>query len=382
VPLSSSGVSPIHISDDVLEDLHRRLDFVRWPDSVGGAWELGTELSYLKELTDYWRHEFDWRAQEALLEEALPSSLVMVDGRPVHFARVRAKAPNALPLLLMHGWPGSYAEFVKVAPMLADPAAHGGDPADAFELIVPSLPGHGFSFIPEELGFGADQCAGVMRRLMADVLGFDRYGAQGGDRGAFVCASLGFEPDDALVGIHVNFPAGIPGEGGERTDEEDKWLADTAAYVADGGGYMAIQGTRPQTLAYGLHDSPVGQLAWILEKWRSWSDCDGDLESVFTKDELLVNATIYWATGTVRASTQWYWEHAHQPPAAVRPVRISCPTGVARFPRDVMQVPRSAAERKYDLRRWTELDHGGHFAAMEQPEILVDEIREFFRPLR
>jgi pimeloyl-ACP methyl ester carboxylesterase len=373
--------SPIRVSDEVLDDLNRRLDGVRWPDSVGGP-ELGVELSYLKELVHYWRHEFDWRAQEAELERILPSSIAQVDGQPIHFARVSAKAPNALPLLLMHGWPGSYAEFAKVAPRLADPQAYGGDPADAFEVIAPSLPGHGFSFVPSEIGFGADECATVMRTLMVDVLGFERYGAQGGDRGAFVCASLGVEADENLVGIHVNFPAGIPGEAGERTAEEDKWLRDTAAFVADGAGYIAIQSTRPQTLAYGLHDSPVGQLAWIVEKWRDWSDCRADIESVFTKDELLVNATIYWATGTMRSSTQWYWEHAHKPPAAVRPVRINTPTGVARFPKDVMQVPRSAAERKYDLRRWTELDRGGHFAAMEQPEVLVDEIRTFFRPLR
>ena len=333
-------------------------------------------------MTHYWRHEFDWRAQEVRLEAVLPSWTVLLDGQPLHYARVTGRGPDPLPLLLMHGWPGSYAEFVKVTPMLTDPAAFGADPADAFELIVPSLPGHGFSFIPREIGFGADECAVLMRRLMVDVLGFTRYGAQGGDRGAFVCASMGLQPDDALVGIHVNFPAGIAGSGSQRTPEETQWLSDTAAYMADGGGYIAIQGTRPQTLAFGLHDSPVGQLAWIVEKWRAWSDCGGDVESVFTKDELLVNATIYWATATMRSSTHWYWEHAHRPPAAVRTVRIERPTGVARFPRDVMRVPRSAAERKYDLRRWTEPDRGGHFAAMEQPEVLAREIRAFFRPLR
>jgi microsomal epoxide hydrolase len=390
VPLTSAGpaaappieirAAPIRVSDEVLDDLRRRLDAVRWPDTVGG-WELGAELSYVQELVAYWREEFDWRAQEALLESTLPSSIATIDGRPLHFAHIRANAPRALPLLLLHGWPGTYAEFVKIAPMLADPAAYGGRPEDAFDVIIPSLPGHGFSFIPD-IGFGADECGALLHRLMVDGLGVARYGAQGGDRGAFVCASLGLQGYDALVGIHVNFPAGIPGEGAERTEAEDRWLQDTAAFVADGGGYLAIQGTRPQTLAYGLHDSPVGQLAWIVEKWRDWSDCGGDVESVFTKDELLVNATIYWATGTMRASTHWYWEHAQRPPAAVRPVRINCPTGVARFPRDVMRVPRSAAARKYDLRRWTEPDRGGHFAAMEQPEVLADEIRAFFRPLR
>jgi microsomal epoxide hydrolase len=381
VPLTADH-GPIHISDEALDDLRSRLDVTRWPDAIGAPWQLGADLEYLRELTRYWRHEFDWRAQEAKLESVLPSSIVPVDGQPLHVARVAGHGPDPLPLLLMHGWPASYAEFYKVAPMLADPVAFGGDPADAFELVVPSLPGHGFSFIPSTIGFGADECALVMRRLMEDVLGFTRYGAQGGDRGAFVCASMGLQASEALIGIHVNFPAGLAGEGDERTQEETEWLADTAAFMADGGGYIAIQGTRPQTLAFALHDSPVGQLAWIVEKWREWSDCGGDVESAFTKDELLVNATIYWVTGTMRSSTHWYWEHAHRPPAAVRPVRIGCPTGVARFPKDVMRVPRSAAERKYDLRRWTELDRGGHFAALEQPEILAREIRAFFRPLR
>ncbi len=374
--------SPVQVSDEALEELARKLDDVRWPDAVGAPWELGADLEYLKGLAHYWRHEFDWRAQEAGLDRVLPSWRATVDGEQVHFARLSGSGPDPLPLLLMHGWPGCYAEFAKVAPMLADPAAFGADPADAFEVIVPSLPGHGFSFIPSTTGFGADECAVLMRRLMEEVLGFTRYGAQGGDRGAFVCASMGLQHREALVGIHVNFPAGIAGEGEERTLEEAQWLSDTSAFMADGGGYIAIQGTRPQTLAFALHDSPVGQLAWIVEKWREWSDCHGDLESVFTKDELLVNATIYWVTGTMRSSIQWYWEHAHRPPAAVRPVRIDCPTGVARFPRDVMRVPRSAAQRKYDLRRWTELDRGGHFAALEQPELLAGEIRAFFRPLR
>jgi pimeloyl-ACP methyl ester carboxylesterase len=287
-----------------------------------------------------------------------------------------------MPLLLLHGWPGSFAEMVKVAPMLADPGAHGGDPADAFDVVVPSLPGHGFSDIVTRPGYGADECADDMHTLMTEVLGHDRYGCQGGDRGAFVSAGLADRHPDAVVGIHLNFPTGIPGDGDERTDDERRWLDDQAAWMATEGGYIAIQSTKPQTLAFGLNDSPVGLLAWIVEKWRAWSDCGGDVEACFTKDELLTNATLYWATQTIRSSMHYYLEHRRNPPAAMRPVRIEVPTGVAMFPAEVVRPPRSAVARKYDLRHWTDMPRGGHFAAMEQPDALVEDVRAFFRPLR
>ena len=215
---------------------------------------------------------------------------------------------------------------------------------------------------------------------MVDVLGFGRFGAQGGDRGAFVCASLGLDHADEVAGIHVNFPSGIPGS--PPSDEEAAWLADQQRYLIEEGGYIAIQSTRPLTLAYGLHDSPVGTLAWIVEKWRAWSDCGGDVRSVFTSEQILTNATIYWLSATMRSSMHFYWEHRTNPPAATRPVRIDCPTGVAAFPREVMRVPRSAVERKYDLRRWTVMPRGGHFAPLEQPAALAEEIRAFFRLVR
>jgi pimeloyl-ACP methyl ester carboxylesterase len=217
---------------------------------------------------------------------------------------------------------------------------------------------------------------------MTKVLGFERFGCQGGDRGAFVSAGLAHRHRHSVIGIHLNLATGIPGSGDEQTADERRWMSDQAAWMAEEGGYMAIQGTRPQTLAFGLNDSPVGLLAWIVEKWRAWSDCHGDIEACFTKDELLTNATIYWVSGTIRSSMHYYLEHRRNPPVAVRPERIDVPTGVAMFPGEVMRVPRRAVARKYDLRRWTDMPRGGHFAAMEQPDGLVDDVRAFFRPLR
>ena len=372
---------PVQIADDVLEDLHDRVRRTRWSDTIDGSgWAHGTSVDELRDLADHWIHGFDWRAQERLLNETLPGHVTEIDGRRLHLAHLPGQGPAPIPLLLLHGWPGSFAEMIKVAPMLADPGAHGGDPVDAFDVIIPSLPGHGFSDAVLQPGFGADQCADVLRRLMTDVLGFDRFGAQGGDRGAFVCAGLGQRHADAVLGIHLNLPGGIPGD--PPSPEEQRWLAETQAWFAEEGGYIALQGTRPQTLGFALNDSPVGLLAWIVEKWRAWSDCDGDVLRCFTPDELLTNSTIYWATGTIRSSMHWYLEHRTNPPAAVRPERIDVPTGVAAFPREVMRVPRSAVERKYDLRQWSPMPRGGHFAAMEQPGPLVDDIRSFFRLLR
>jgi pimeloyl-ACP methyl ester carboxylesterase len=369
----------VPVDESALDDLRRRLEHTRWPDTLGG-WTHGTDLDVMRGLTDHWLHSFDWAAQAAMLDRVLPSSMVEIDGLQVHVARLAGHGPDPFPLLLMHGWPGSYTEMVELAPRLADPGAYGGDPADAFDVIVPSLPGHGFSQRPTEATFGADECARIMRTLMVDVLGYDRFGAQGGDRGAFVSASLGHEHHDVVAGIHLNFPTGIPGS--PMSDDEAQWIADQQRYLVEQGGYIAIQGTRPLTLAYGLHDSPVGTLAWIVEKWREWSDCGGDVEARFTKDQILTNATLYWLSETMRSSMHYYWAHRANPPAAMRPVRIDCPTGVAAFPREVMHVPRSAVERKYDLRHWTEMSSGGHFAPLEEPDALAEDIRAFFRLVR
>jgi pimeloyl-ACP methyl ester carboxylesterase len=377
----------VAIGDHELDELRDRVRRTRWTDTVlGSGWDHGTDVDYLRSLAAYWVDGFDWRAQEHLLDERLPGWIVERHDerqpRRVHFARCPGRGPSPMPLLLLHGWPGSFAEMCKVAPALADPAAHGGDPADAFDVIVPSLPGHGFSGPVLDRPFGADECADLLAELLSEVWGVDRVGVQGGDRGAFVAASLGARHHDRVTGIHLNLATGVPGAGDEQSSEERAWLAQQASWMAEEGGYIAIQGTRPQTLGFALNDSPVGLLAWIVEKWRAWSDCGGDVETCFTKDELLTNATIYWFTGTIRSSMHWYLEHRRRPPVAVRPDRVDVPTGVAMFPAEVMRVPRTAVERKFDVRRWTDMPRGGHFAAMEQPDLLVEDVRAFFRPLR
>jgi len=363
----------IHIEDAVLDDLRRRIEATRWPDELPGmGWQLGVELSYARELADYWAHGFDWRAQETRLNNELPGFKCALDGLDIHFARVGSGARSGRPgLMLIHGWPSSFTEMAKLAPLLARD----------FDVVVPSLPGHGFSSIPRAAGFGVDECAEVLIRLMKEVLGYERFLVHGGDRGAFIATSMAYLDPKAIAGIHLPLPLGIPGEGDEATDEETAFAATTAKWLAEEGGYSAIQSTRPQTLAYAMHDSPVGTMAWIVEKFRVWSDCNGDIESRFTRDELLTNVTIYWATGTLRSSAHWYWERRTRPPVGARPVRIEVPTGVAMFPKEVMRTPRSAVARKYDLRHWTSMKSGGHFPALEEPEALAADIRAFARGL-
>jgi pimeloyl-ACP methyl ester carboxylesterase len=383
--LSTAALEPfeIRVDQDVLDDLVVRIGRTCWPDQpMDVTWELGVDGAYLRELADYWMQGFDWRSTEERLNRVLPGHRARVGDLDVHVARVAAVGGSSRPpVVLLHGWPSSFCEMIEIAPALADPAAHGGDPADAVDVIVPSLPGHGFSSIPPRTGFGADECADVLRDLVVDVLGHDRFVVHGGDRGAFVATSLGHRHPDVVAGIHITLPTGIPGPGDERTTEEDRWLAETAAWAVEEGGYAAIQGTRPQTLAYAMHDSPVGLLAWIVEKFRAWSDCGGDVGSRFSRDTLLTNVTVYWVTRTFRSSSHWYWEHRRNPPAATRPVRIEVPTGVAAFPREVMRVPRSAVARKYHLVHWTDMPSGGHFPALEEPARLVADIRSFLRRL-
>lgn len=364
-------VSPfaIRIADEILEDLRRRILQTRWPDELPGmGWDLGVELAYARELADEWARSFDWRAQEARLNRELPGHRCRIDDLDIHFARVGEGHRKDRPaLMLLHGWPSSFAEMAKIAPLLSD----------SFDVVVPSLPGHGFSSIPRAPGFGPDECAPILIRLMKEFLGHARFFVHGGDRGAFVAASMAHADPASIAGIHITLPTGLFAEGEQATEEERRFASDTARWMAEEGGYSAIQSTRPQTLAYAMHDSPVGLMAWILEKFRQWSDCGGDLESRFTRDELLTNVTIYWATGTLRSSAHWYWERRLRPPAASRAVRIEVPTGVAMFPKEVMRTPRSAVERKYDLRHWTTMASGGHFPALEEPEALAADIRKF-----
>jgi pimeloyl-ACP methyl ester carboxylesterase len=386
--LSDAGaVRPftIAVPDSVLADLDQRLARARLPDAGPGApWEYGTDRGYLEELLAYWRDGFDWRAQERALND-LDHFTTTIDGIDVHFVHARSPDPDAMPLLLTHGWPGSFVEFVELVGPLTDPAAHGGDPADAFHVVVPSLPGFGFSGKPTAPGYNPERMADVLAALMAR-LGYERYGAQGGDWGAIIGRSLAGNYPEHVIGLHSNFMTGGPPPGVTDPNEgvpqaELDLRAERVQAFAEGSAYQEIQGTKPQTLGYGLNDSPAGLAAWIVEKFHGWSDNDGHPESAFSKDQILTNVTLYWVTASITSSTRIYYESRHTP--ASRPVRfVEVPTGVAVFPKEIYFTPRRWAESRYNVVRWTMMPRGGHFAALEEPELLVDDIRAFFRELR
>jgi microsomal epoxide hydrolase len=389
--MSGNGVRPFRVAvgDDVLADLRARLERVRWPDEIPGSegtWAYGTDLGYLRGLVDYWRDGFDWRAQEKAINE-FPQFMATVGDVDVHFLRVEGQGPAPLPLLLCHGWPGSFWEFSRIIPLLTDPARFGGDPADAFTVVAPSLPGYGFSFRPGQRRCSIEAMGAILGELMTSVLGYGRFGVQGGDWGAGVVTRVAERHPEAVAGLHVNLlftrPGIKPGQEGEATEEERAAQAMLDRWFKEGTGYQWIQGTRPQTLAYALTDSPVGLAAWIVEKFQGWSDCHGDVESRFSKDFLLTNVMIYWVTGAIGSSFWPYYAVRHGEPAlAADGRRIPVPAAHARFPREIIQVPRSWAESVYDLRRWTVMDSGGHFAAAEEPEALATDLRAFFRELR
>ncbi|MCH7532650.1 MAG: epoxide hydrolase [Gemmatimonadetes bacterium] len=375
----------IAVADDVLTDLEDRLARSRLPDQIPGtSWDYGTNRAYLEELLAYWQDGFDWRAQERRLNE-FDHFKTDIDGIDVHFIHQRSANEDAVPLLLVHGWPGSFVEFAGLIGPLTDPAAYGGDPADAFHVVIPSLPGYGFSGKPAETGYNPERMADVLAGLM-ERLAYDRYGAQGGDWGAIINRSLAGNYGDRLIGLHSNFmisgpPRGVsdPSEGVPAQEMDQR--RERAAAFADGRGYQAIQGTKPQTLGYGLNDSPAGLAAWIVEKFHGWSDNDGNVESAFTKDELLTNITLYWVTETITSSSRLYYESGNTP--ATRPVGyVDVPTGVAIFPKEILFTPRKWAEASFNIVRWTVMPRGGHFAALEEPELLVEDIRAFFKDLR
>lgn len=384
------GASPTPFTIDVpaavLEDLHRRLERVRWPDAVPGAgWDYGSDPAYLRALVDYWRDGYDWRAEEATLNRWRQFT-VPLHGIDLHFIHEPGAGPDPMPLLLSHGWPGSVAEFGRILPLLCDPGAHGGDPADAFTVVAPSLPGYGFSFRPGQPRFGAPEMADALAALMTDVLGYQRFGAQGGDWGAFIATRLGWRYPERLAGIHLNLlavPRGFRAE--DATSEaERRFAAQLQHFLREEVGYQWIQGTRPQTLAFALTDSPAGLAAWIVEKFRAWSDCGGDPAGYFGRDVLLTNIMLYWVTGAIGSSFWPYYARRHDPEWIVPAGgRVAVPCGYAEFPKEILSPPRSVAERMYgDIRRWTPMPRGGHFAALEEPEALAREIRAFFRPLR
>ena len=387
-PVDPTAVRPftVDVPDAVLDDLRARLDNARLPDQLDGAgWTYGTDLDYLTGLLAYWRDGFDWRAQERRLNE-FDQYKTVIDDLDIHFIHQRSAEPDAIPLIITHGWPGSIAEFLKIIGPLTDPVAHGGQAQDAFHVVAPSMPGYGFSDKPRAPGFGPEQIAEVNAALMAR-LGYDRYGIQGGDWGSIVSRWNAFNHPEQAIGLHINMliAAAPRGEGdpaaGVPPEELERSRARSAFYNTAESGYSQIQGTKPQTLGYALNDSPAGQAAWIVEKFRAWCDCDGDPESVFTRDELLTNIMIYWVTQTATSSARLYYESRNAPTS--RPMgRIETPTGAAIFPYELFISPRKWAEASYNITHWTEMPRGGHFAAMEQPELLVDDLRAFFRPLR
>jgi pimeloyl-ACP methyl ester carboxylesterase len=376
----------IDIPHEDIEDLARRLRAARLPSALDEqTWDDGASLAFIRRLHGHWSSRFDWRAQEARLNR-LPQYLASIDGLDVHFIHQPGKGPAPMPLVLTHGWPGSFIEMERIVPLLADPAAHGGDPADAFHVVVPSLPGFGFSASPKGPGVGARHVAELWLKLMAG-LGYERFGAQGGDIGASVSTWLARRFPARIVGAHINYipgsyrpplGSGLP----PVTAREQAYLDAAAAWAGAEGAYAAQQGTKPQTLAYAMTDSPMGLAAWIVEKFRAWSDCGDDVERVFPMDELLTNISLYWFGRMLDASFRIYKENRLQPLVFEARERVVPALGVAVFPRELPTPPRSWVERVFDVRRWTEMPRGGHFAAMEQPELLAQEIRAFFRPLR
>jgi len=381
----SDAIEPfeIHVSDEVLEDLRRRLGATRLPDQMEGVgWDYGVERSHLESLLDTWRNDFDWRAHEERLN-AWPHFRTGIDGQSIHFLHARSPHEDAHPLLISHGWPGTIVEFLDILGPLTDPTAHGGDAADAFHVIAPSLPGYGFSEPTKTRGWDCFRIAEAWKVLM-ERLGYVHYGAQGGDWGAIITTALGHCDPEHLSGIHLNMPFAFPPPEGEEglSEAEKNDLAFHVHFDAEGAGYQKIQGTKPQTLAYGLNDSPAGLCAWIAEKFQAWTDCGGDPDRGVDRQDLLANITIYWATQTINSSTRLYYETFKSPKMAVLANKVDVPTGVARFPKEIMRFPRSWVENHYRLTHWSEFERGGHFAAMEQPEALVGDIRAFFRTVR
>lgn len=366
----------IDVADDVLDDLRRRLHNTRWPEAeLVDDWSQGIPLSYVQEVCDYWADEYDWRAREAALNR-FDQFITEIDGIDIHFVHMRSPHENALPLIITHGWPGSIVEFHKVLEPLTDPTAHGSDAAHAFHVVVPSLPGFGFSGKPTETGWGVDKIADVFAELMAR-LGYDRYVAQGGDWGSAITTALGALHPDQCAAIHVTLAMGLrPKADGDLTREEQRALDRIQYYHDWDSGYSKQQSTRPQTLGYGLVDSPAGQAAWILEKFWAWTDCEGHPENALTRDELLDNIMFYWVGGSGASSARIYWE------SFGRGVRhtVSIPSGFSVFPKEIVPPVRKWVDEYYtDIRHWSELDRGGHFAAFEVPDLYLDEVRSCFR---
>jgi pimeloyl-ACP methyl ester carboxylesterase len=370
----------IHTSDAELEDLKRRLHATRWPDGeTVGDWTQGVPLAYVQQVCDYWANKYDWRKTEARLN-AQPQFWTEIDGLGIYFLHVRSRHTAATPLILTHGWPGSIIEFQKAIPLLTDPTSHGGDASDAFHVVCPALPGYSFSDKPKKSGWGVEKIARAWAALM-QRLGYNWYFAQGGDWGAGVTTAIALQDTEHCHGIHLNMPTVRPDPEtmNSLTEEEKDGLAGLKYYQDWDSGYSKEQSTRPQTVGYGLADSPAGQAAWILEKFWAWTDSNGNPENVLTRDEMLDNIMLYWLPGAAASSARLYWESFGK--TGLDPVRI--PVGCSIFPKEIFRVSRRWAEKRYqNLVYWNRLDRGGHFAAFEQPQLYVQEVRACFRKMR
>lgn len=380
----------VDVPDAAIADLRDRLQRTRLaPEFANGDWAYGTNGSYLKELLAYWETDYDWRQHEAAIN-GFANYKTTIDDIPIHFIYEKGKGPNPTPLILSHGWPWTFWDWHKLIGPLTDPAAHGGDPADSFDVVVPSLPGFGFSTPLTTPGINSWRTADLWVTLMRDVLGYDKFAAGGGDWGAILTAQLGHKYAKHMIGVYVHLMApldifnGALPEEHEYSAEEAGWYERNLNFFAKESGYSAIQATKPQTLAFALNDSPAGLCSWILEKRRTWSDCGGDVERRFSKDDLLTTMSIYWFTQTYGTSARYYYECVHNPwkPAHDRIPVVEAPTGIGVFLEEVILFPRQWAERYYNLQHWTKMQSGGHFAPMEEPQALIEDLRKFYRPLR
>ncbi|MFP4377064.1 MAG: epoxide hydrolase family protein [Spirochaetales bacterium] len=377
----STSIRPFTVSipDEQITDLRERLARTRWPAPLSEGWEYGTPVRYLRELCDYWRENYDWRRWEERLN-AFPHFVAGYDGIDLHFIHRPSPHADARPLLMIHGWPGSVFEFHKIIDVLAEPERHGGRKEDAFHVVCPSIPGFGFSSAPQSPGFETRAASRLFFRLMSD-LGYERFFVQGGDLGAGIALKMARLGQERIVAAHLNMALLFaPKQDPMRnvTEEERKRLDESQD--PDGVGYAAIQSTKPQSLGYGLTDSPAGLAGWIVEKFHAWTDHNGDLERAVSRDELLTNISIYWFTATATSSARYYYETAHYDEASANdPQTVPAPISFALFPADLMQPPREWARRKFNLARWTRMPRGGHFAALEEPELLANDIWESFR---
>jgi len=381
-------ITPMNIAvpEADLADLKERLARTRWPDEItNSGWTYGFDSATLRDLRDYWLDHFDWRRQEAAWGQ-LPHFQTEIQGLKIHFVHLRGKGPNPLPVVITHGWPGSFLEMLKLIPRLADPQQFGGSADEAFDVVVPSLPGFGFSERPHTPGWNTFKIADAWAELM-QRLGYDKFVAQGGDFGANISTLLARKYPQRVVALHLNYIPGaylpfVDEREAPMTEEERAFQASDARWMEDKGAYSHVQRIQPMTLAAALNDSPMGLATWIIDKFRDWADCDGEVERRFTKDDLLANVSLYWLTGTIGSSMRLYLESSRAPLHFAKNERISVPCGVARFLKEEPFPPRSWVDRVYNVRRWTEMPKGGHFAAWEEPELLAKDLREYFRPFR